>query len=48
LKTALSQNLFLRPDGSVKNFGYIDLRFGKKIFYKLDATASVETSASAE
>jgi hypothetical protein len=35
LKTALSQSIFKNPDGSIRNFGYIDLRFGKKIFYKL-------------
>ncbi len=35
LKTALSQEIFKYPDGAVKSFNYIDLRFGKKVFYKL-------------
>lgn len=35
LKTALSQPMFKNADGSVHSFDYIDLRFGKKIFYRL-------------
>lgn len=46
LKTALSQKLFLYPDGSIRNFDYIDLRFGKKIFYKIEQSGQA-TSTSA-
>ena len=46
LKTALSQKVFLYPDGSIRNFNYIDLRFGKKIFYKIDKSGQA-TSTSA-
>jgi hypothetical protein len=46
LKTALSQKVFLYPDGSVRNFDYIDLRFGKKIFYKIEKSGQT-TSTSA-
>lgn len=46
LKTALSQKVFLNSDGSVRNFDYIDLRFGKKIFYKIEQSGQA-TSTSA-
>ena len=33
LKIALSQSPFVAKDGSIKPFGYVDVRFGNKIFY---------------
>ena len=36
LKVALSQKMFLYPDGAIRSFNYIDLRFGKKVFYRFD------------
>ena len=51
LKTALSQKIFKASDDSVRTFGYIDLRFGKKIFYRLEgapiAASSTATSSAA-
>lgn len=35
LKTALSQEAFKNPDDTVHSFEYIDVRFGKKIFYRI-------------
>lgn len=46
LKTALAQPLFTNPDGSMKRFGYIDLRFGKKIFYKMNGDPNVAASST--
>lgn len=37
LETALSQGVFNDGVGGIRSFGYIDLRFGNKIFYKLDS-----------
>ncbi len=44
LKIALSQKMFMYPDGAIRSFSYIDLRFGKKIFYSFHAArAPLET-----
>lgn len=46
LKTALSQKTFLYPDGAIRSFNYIDLRFGKKIFYKIEGSSSATSTSS--
>jgi hypothetical protein len=49
LQTALTQSIFKNADGSIKSFGYIDLRFNNKIFYTmtpLHATSSATSTDS--
>jgi cell division septal protein FtsQ len=46
LKTALLQPVFKNSDDTIRNFGYIDLRFGKKIFYRLDQPAVQATTSA--
>ena len=46
LKIALTQGPFLKTDGSVKSFGYIDVRFGNKVFYKMGKDVATTTSSS--
>jgi hypothetical protein len=45
LKTALTQEIFKNNDGTVHSFSYIDLRFGKKIFYRMGGPAVATSSA---
>lgn len=46
LKTALSQQMFKNTEGSVHSFNYIDLRFGKKIFYRMNSAPSAAAATS--
>ena len=53
LRTALGEPLFRYPDGAIRSFNYIDLRFGKKIFYRLegemrDFSLATSTASSTE
>lgn len=45
LATALSQDVFNAGNGIVKNFNYIDLRFGNKVFYKIAPSDPVVESS---